>query len=187
MDRESLRNPALNQWFSNFAGDPLVLTLNKISSLYNRSTSTAPPRSKFQSSTCRQLPSPKPESVDLLATWTCGTWLWCEVTAQQSINLFTDAENAVVAHDPRLRTSALNERCSIPQLITRASFCCSNKARKLHLFSAKVAFMRTFDCERLESTYFACKNRKSCKSCNTQFLETAQNIELYISWVFRKL
>ena len=103
--------------------------------------------------------------------------------------------------------------------ITRASFCCSNKARKLHLFSAKVAFMRTFDCERLETTYFACKNRKSCekwhakiekvakvacknrksckklhaniekvaKSCNTKFLETAQNIELYISWVFRKL
>ena len=27
-------------------------------------------------------------------------------------------------------------------VITRASFCCSNKARKLHLFSAKVAFMR---------------------------------------------
>ena len=26
-------------------------------------------------------------------------------------------------------------------VITRASFCCSNKARKLHLFSAKVAFM----------------------------------------------
>jgi len=30
----------------------------------------------------------------------------------------------------------------------------------------------------------ACKNRKSC---NIKFLETAQNIELYISWVFRKL
>jgi len=29
-----------------------------------------------------------------------------------------------------------------PSVITRASFCCSNKARKLHLFSAKVAFMR---------------------------------------------
>jgi len=27
-------------------------------------------------------------------------------------------------------------------VIIRASFCCSNKARKLHLFSAKVAFMR---------------------------------------------
>ena len=27
-------------------------------------------------------------------------------------------------------------------LMTRASFCCSNKARKLHLFSAKVAVMR---------------------------------------------
>ena len=27
-------------------------------------------------------------------------------------------------------------------VINRASFCCSNKARKLHLFSAKVAFMR---------------------------------------------
>jgi len=27
-------------------------------------------------------------------------------------------------------------------VITRASFCCSNKARKLHLFSAKIAFMR---------------------------------------------
>jgi len=27
-------------------------------------------------------------------------------------------------------------------IMTRASFCCSNKARKLHLFSAKVAFMR---------------------------------------------
>ena len=27
-------------------------------------------------------------------------------------------------------------------VITRASFCCGNKARKLHLFSAKVAFMR---------------------------------------------
>jgi len=77
-------------------------------------------------------------------------------------------------------------------MMIRASFCCSNKARKLHLFSAKVAFMRTFDCERLETTYFACKNRKSCeklhakiekvaKSCNIKFLETAQNIELYIS------
>ena len=43
-----------------------------------------------------------------------------------------------------------------------------------------------------------CKNRKSCKklhakiekvakSCNIKFLETAQNIQLYISWVFRKL
>jgi len=27
-------------------------------------------------------------------------------------------------------------------VITRASFCCSKKVRKLHLFSTKVAFMR---------------------------------------------
>jgi len=30
----------------------------------------------------------------------------------------------------------------VSSFISRASFCCSNKARKLHLFSAKVAFMR---------------------------------------------
>ena len=39
-------------------------------------------------------------------------------------------------------------------VITRASFCCSKKVRKLHLFSTKVAFMRTSDCERLDTTYF---------------------------------
>jgi len=39
---------------------------------------------------------------------------------------------------------ALVKCCNIDtySLISRASFCCSNKARKLHLFSAKVAFMR---------------------------------------------
>jgi len=31
------------------------------------------------------------------------------------------------------------------------------------------------------------KIEKVAKSCNIKFLETAQNIELYISWVFRKL
>jgi len=31
---------------------------------------------------------------------------------------------------------------AIATVMSRASFCCSNKARKLHLFSAKVAFMR---------------------------------------------
>jgi len=31
-------------------------------------------------------------------------------------------------------------------------FCCSKKVRKLHLFSTKVAFMRAFDCERLDTT-----------------------------------
>jgi len=36
----------------------------------------------------------------------------------------------------------------------RASFCRSKKVRKLHLFSTKVAFMSTFDCERLDSTGF---------------------------------
>jgi len=36
----------------------------------------------------------------------------------------------------------------------RASFCCSKKVRKLHLFSKKVTFIRTFDCERLDTTYF---------------------------------
>jgi len=39
-------------------------------------------------------------------------------------------------------------------LIGRASFCCSKKVRKLHLFSTKVAFMRTMDWERLDTTYF---------------------------------
>ena len=31
------------------------------------------------------------------------------------------------------------------------------------------------------------KIEKVAKSCNIKSLETAQNIELYISWVFRKL
>ena len=35
-----------------------------------------------------------------------------------------------------------------------ASFCCSKKVIKLKLFLTKVAFMRTFDCERLDTTYF---------------------------------
>ena len=39
-------------------------------------------------------------------------------------------------------------------VIIRASFCRSKKVRKLHLFSTKVVFMRTFDCERLDTTYF---------------------------------
>jgi len=40
--------------------------------------------------------------------------------------------------------------------MSRASFCCSKKGRKLHLFSTKVAFVRTFDCERLTRPIFVC-------------------------------
>jgi len=39
-------------------------------------------------------------------------------------------------------------------VISKPSFCCSKKVRKLHLFSTKVTFTRTFDCERLDTTYF---------------------------------
>ena len=102
---------------------------------------------------------------------------------------------------------------SFSLVISRASFCCSNKARKLHLFSVKVAFMRCKlhlcahltvkdlkqpilhakiekvaksnmqKSKKLQKLHakikkVACKNRKSC---NIKFLETAQNIELYIS------
>ena len=70
----------------------------------------------------------------------------------------------------------------------RASFCCSNKARKLHLFSAKVAFMRCklhlcahVTVKDLKQPILNAKIEKVAKICNIKFLETAQNIELYIS------
>jgi len=93
--------------------------------------------------------------------------------------------------------------------MSRATFCCSNKARKLHLFSAKVAFMRCKlhlcahlivkdlkqpvlhakiekvaksnmqKSKKLQKLH--AKIEKVAKSCNIKFLETAQNIELYIS------
>ena len=161
-------------------------------------------------------------------------------------------------------------------MITRASFCCSKKVRKLHLFSTKVAFMRRklhlcahltakdltqpiFVCmdlaksqdfplfhlelssgtvvlgwgwktsslqtnetqlirhnpffmqsKRIELNWnsflffnytftFCATLEKHCskklhakienvaKSCNITTLETAQNIELHVFWVFRKL
>jgi len=44
---------------------------------------------------------------------------------------------------------------SSPHLVMiTATFYCSKKLRKLHLFLTKLAFMRTFDCERLDTTYF---------------------------------
>ena len=68
------------------------------------------------------------------------------------------------------------------KFISRESFCCSNKARKLHLFSAKVAFMRCklhlcahLTVKDLKQPILHAKienvaksnmqNRKSCKSC----------------------
>ena len=79
--------------------------------------------------------------------------------------------------------------------------------RKLHLWAvsciyAHIWLRKTWHnlfCPQKSKTLqnVACKNRKSCKTlhakidkvakrCN-KFLETAQNIELYIFWVFRKL
>jgi len=119
--------------------------------------------------------------------------------------VFHNCWNKALGHKSRILNDAT-------KMITRASFCCSNKARKLHSFSAKVAFMRCklhlcahltvkdlkqpilhAKIEKVAKSNMqkskklqkvACKNRKSC---NIKFLETAQNIELYISWVFRKL
>ena len=48
-----------------------------------------------------------------------------------------------------------NGHCNFSQpFCSRCKLCCSKKVRKLYLFSTKVAFMRTCDCERLDTTYF---------------------------------
>ena len=77
---------------------------------------------------CWQLTQPSAKSSSLCNKPVNVEILWCP--------FFINSSKAYVTF---IKISMFMARI---KFISRESFCCSNKARKLHLFSAKVAFMR---------------------------------------------
>ena len=101
-----------------------------------------------------------------LSRWT--DWLWrAWRLATEHTNLQLDKNALALSHRKhpshwwglKLQWKVCYFLVVLVLMIIRASFCCRKKVRKLHLFSTKVAFMRRFDCERLDTTYFRLRGR----------------------------